>query len=162
MAPISLGPQVLPGTYYSMHLPPSRPPSCRHLLWCAVLQGLQVDLCSPLGFRGLQGSRLPHTVFTKGCRGISALVPGASPVFSTDLSICRSVSHSPLLCSNFFPINRLSQSYCFWWSRQPVQQWFTSDLSGIGFTLHRESFWDLFKATIFNPPEPNALQTPYK
>lgn len=91
----------------------SQPPSCRHLLWCAVLQGLQVDLCSPLGFHGLQGFRLPHPVFTKGCRGISALAPGAPPVFSTALIICRAVSHSPLLCSNFFPINTLSQSYCF-------------------------------------------------
>lgn len=89
----------------------SQPPSGSHLPCCAVLQGLEVDVCSPLGFCGPQRCSLPHHALHQGLQG--NLCPGTWSTsclyFSPDLSICRAVSHSPLLwlqlllCNNFFP-----------------------------------------------------------
>ncbi|KAK4831212.1 hypothetical protein QYF61_016049 [Mycteria americana] len=53
-----------------------------HLLWCGVLHRLRVDICSTINLHGLQGDSLPRcpnvsslgTVFTTGCRGLSAAV----------------------------------------------------------------------------------------
>ena len=49
------------------------------LLRREVLHGLQVDICSTVDLHGLQGTTCITMVFTTGCRGISALVPGAPP-----------------------------------------------------------------------------------
>lgn len=57
-----------------------------HLLWCGVLCGLQMDLCSPWDPHGLQGHRCLTMGCTRGCRGISALVPGAPPPSASSVS----------------------------------------------------------------------------
>jgi len=53
-----------------------QPPSGIHLLWRGVFHKLQVDVCSTVDLRGLQGTAC-LTVIIMGCRGISAPAPGA-------------------------------------------------------------------------------------
>lgn len=50
------------------------------LMWHDILQRLQMDLCSIVGFHGLQGYRCLTMGCTRGCREISAPVPEAPPV----------------------------------------------------------------------------------
>ena len=52
----------------------SQPPLSIHLLWCGVLHGMQVDICSTMDLHGLQGHSLPHHGLLH--RRNSALVPG--------------------------------------------------------------------------------------
>lgn len=68
-APLSTGPQVLPGACSSVGSPHS-PPSCNLLLQKGVLHGLWVT-CSTLDLNGLRRNILPHLGLLQGCRGIS-------------------------------------------------------------------------------------------
>ena len=72
----------------------SQPPLGTHLLWCGVLPGLQVEICSTVDLPGLQGDSLPHQGLPHGLQG--NLCSGAwsisSPSFFTDLGVCRAVS----------------------------------------------------------------------
>ncbi|KAM6367316.1 palmitoyltransferase ZDHHC14 isoform 5-T6 [Alca torda] len=85
----------------------SQPPSGIHLLWCGVLHGLQVDICSTVNLHGLQvdicsivdlhglqEDSLPHHGLHQGLQG--NLCFGAwstsSPSFLTDLGVCRDIT----------------------------------------------------------------------
>jgi len=56
----------------------SQPPSGIHLLQHGILPGLQVEICSTTDCRGTACLTM---AFITGCRGISALAPGAPPPF---------------------------------------------------------------------------------
>ena len=80
-----------------------------HLLWCGVLYGLQVEICSTIDLHGLQGDSLPPDGLHHGLQ-VKALFSGTwsscSPCIFTDLGVCRVValtsSHSSLLLQGFF------------------------------------------------------------
>lgn len=74
--------------------------SFRCLLRCGVFHGLQVISAGPWTSVGCRGIACLIIVFSTGCRRISALVPGASPLPPFSL-ILRSASL--LLCSSFSP-----------------------------------------------------------
>jgi len=46
-----------------------QPPSAIHLLWCGVLHGPQVEICSTVDLHGLQGQSLPHHGLLHGLQG---------------------------------------------------------------------------------------------
>jgi len=85
-----------------------------HLLWHGVPPGPQVDICSTVGLYGLRGTTCVTTVFSMGCRGISALARGGPPLpvsFFSDL-VCRvvlltffSISFSDSCCTVFFTLS---------------------------------------------------------
>ncbi|KAK4821752.1 hypothetical protein QYF61_000813 [Mycteria americana] len=60
---------------------------CIHLLWCGVLHGLQVDICSTMDLHGLQGDSLPHHGLNHWLQGnlCSGTWSTSSPSFFTDL-----------------------------------------------------------------------------
>jgi len=47
----------------------SQPSSGFHLLWCGVLHGLQVDVCSTMDLHELQENNLPHHGLLHGLQG---------------------------------------------------------------------------------------------
>lgn len=53
--------------------------SLRVLLCCGLLQGLQVDLCTPKPSRGCRGSAPSPWAASQNFRGISSLEPAAAP-----------------------------------------------------------------------------------
>ncbi|KAK4830416.1 hypothetical protein QYF61_010947 [Mycteria americana] len=108
-----MGPQALPGAQTSHGVIASL--GHTHLHRCGVLHGLQVDICSTMDLHGLQvdicstmdlhglqvdicstvdlqgcmGTACLTTVFTMGCRGISALAPGAPPPPPSSLTLAK-------------------------------------------------------------------------
>jgi len=64
---------------------------CIHLLWCGVIQELQVDICSTMDLHGLQVNSLPHHGLLHGLQENRCSVRcSASPSSSfTDLGACR-------------------------------------------------------------------------
>lgn len=87
------------------HLTVSQPPSGIHLLQLRLLHKIQVDLCIPVKFLGLQGNLSPW------------------PSFSTDLIACRTVSFryfplSPSCHLVLFLLLKYSKSQCSSGQRQ--------------------------------------------
>jgi len=72
----------------------SQPPSGIHLVWCGVLHGLQVDICSIVDLHGLEGDSLPHHGLHHRLQGnlCSGAWSIASLSFFTDLGIYRVLS----------------------------------------------------------------------
>ena len=77
---LSMGPQVLPGACSSLGSPQGH-----SLLWASTCAGVGSSTgcrrisATPLPSMGCRGTACLTMVFTTGCRGISALVPGAPP-----------------------------------------------------------------------------------
>ncbi|KAK4813314.1 hypothetical protein QYF61_023989 [Mycteria americana] len=75
----------------------SQPPSGIHLLWRGVLHGLQWRSAPPWTSMGCRGTACFTMVFTRGCRGISASVPGAPPPPPSSLILSR-IQQLPSCC----------------------------------------------------------------
>jgi len=89
------GSQVLPANLFQHRLPlVSQPLLDIHLLWCGVLHGLQVEICSTMDLHGLQGHSLPHHGLFHGLQGnlCSSTWSTSSASFFTDLGVCRVIS----------------------------------------------------------------------
>jgi len=111
-----MGSQVLPVNLLQCGLPKgSQPPSGIPLLWCGVLPGLQVEICSTVDLRGLQGHSVPHHGLLHRLQGnlCSGAWSTSSPSFFTGLGVCKvfslTSSHSSLwlqllLRSSLFPL----------------------------------------------------------
>jgi len=104
-APLSMGLQVLPGACSSTGSPPGIP-----VLWRGIFHGLQVEICSTMGLRGLQGDSLPHHSLLHGLQGNICPVPGAPPPPPSSLTLVPAelfLSHflTPLsgFCHSIFP-----------------------------------------------------------
>ncbi|KAK4827032.1 hypothetical protein QYF61_013166 [Mycteria americana] len=99
-APLSIAPQVLPGTCLLQRGLPtgSQPPSGIHLLWHGVGHGLQMDICSTINPHGLQGDSLPHHGLHQGLQGnlCSGAWSTSSPSFFTDSASCKEARGSYL------------------------------------------------------------------
>lgn len=117
-APTSTGLQALPGTCYSMYFP-----QCYNLLQAATCCGMKSSRgckwtsAPSWTFLGCRDADYHTLVFTKSCRGMSALAPGTSPVCPALLTFVYAGMFFtlPSTAPIFFPINTLSQSYCFCW-----------------------------------------------
>jgi len=113
-APLSMGPQVLPGACSIAGSPWSH-----SLLWASTCSGMGSSMgcwwksAPPWTSMGCRGTTCITMAFSTVCRGISVLASGApfSPSF-TDLGVHRVVSHTyshssiwlqTLFCSNFPP-----------------------------------------------------------
>jgi len=104
------GSQVLPANLLQPGLSTeSQPPSGIHLLWRAILHGLQVDICSTMDLHGLQWDSLPHYGLLHGLEGnlCSGTWSISSSSFFTDLGVCRVVC---LTYSLFYPFAVFSPS----------------------------------------------------
>jgi len=96
-APLSTGPQVLPGACSSAGLPTgSQPPSGIHLLWHGVPStGCRWVSAAPWTFTGCRDTACLTMVFSTSCKGrVSARTfrTPPPPSFFTDLGVCRVVS----------------------------------------------------------------------
>lgn len=82
------------------------------LLQCGFLHGLQVDICSTINIRGLQGNSLHHQGLHRRLQGnLLQCLNHLLRSFSTDLGVCRAAF---LTCS---------------WSWEQLLRWFLSLLS---------------------------------
>jgi len=65
-----------------------------HLILCAVIHTLQVDICSTVNLHGLKGHSLTHHGLHHGLQGnvCSGVSSTSSPSSFTDLGVCRAVS----------------------------------------------------------------------
>ena len=124
-APLSTGPQVLPGACSSVGFPMESWPSLGVSTCSGVgsSRGYRWASFPPWTSLGCRGTACLTMVFTTGCRGISAPAPGASPPPPSSLTLGSAglfLSHvlTPLsgcsfcVTATFFPfLNVLSQRH---------------------------------------------------
>ncbi|KAK4826053.1 hypothetical protein QYF61_004168 [Mycteria americana] len=83
----------------------SQPPLGIHLLWCGVLHGLQVEICSTVNLHGLQGDSLPHHGLHHGLQG--NFCSGAWSTSSPPSSLCLQSCFSHIF--SFLPLAVVTQ-----------------------------------------------------